>query len=180
MAQAIISTGKVGVAPGTTTLTFDEARALGTQQCLPVPTRKDVRVAAEQARRQKRPPGVTQERRFYVPYATPSELRHYRGSGGLGLINETDWWRTGNPYGLPGTAALRLTKRPDGRWQAGLVGAGLGQDTESATLLKQAMDAQHRMATGMMILGISTAVIAGVTTLGAVGAFQLFKRRNER
>lgn len=44
---------------------------------------------------------------------------------GLGLIHEGDAWRTGRPYGLPGTTALRLTQR-DGRWSAGLVGADSG------------------------------------------------------
>lgn len=40
--------------------------------------------------------------RYFVPYATPQDLR----SSGLGLINETDAWLTGRPYGLPGTTAL--------------------------------------------------------------------------
>jgi hypothetical protein len=52
---------------------------------------------------------VQKQIKFYVPYATPAS---FKGGSGLGLIDETDWWRTGRPYGLPGTQAIFL---PGGR-----------------------------------------------------------------
>jgi hypothetical protein len=54
-----------------------------------------------------------------MPYGTPQD---FRSAGGLGLINETDAWLTGRPYGLPGTVALRIGD--NGR--STLIGAELG------------------------------------------------------
>jgi len=48
--------------------------------------------------------------RFYMPYASLEDLR----STGFGIVNESDAWLTGRPYGLPGTAAIRLRQRPGG------------------------------------------------------------------
>jgi len=65
---------------------------------------------------------------YFYPYGTPQDLR----AGGLGLIDETDAWLTGRPYGLPGTVGIRIGD--DGR--STLIGAelgavGLGQATDA-------------------------------------------------
>lgn len=57
---------------------------------------------------------------IYMPHPTMSDMRGLRG---LGVINETDRWRTGDPYGLPGTSVVRLNQRGS---SDGLVGSGLG------------------------------------------------------
>jgi hypothetical protein len=95
------------------------------------------------------------------------------------LINETDWWRTGNPYGLPGTASLRLTQRKDGSWHAGLVGAELGDEAAMQSALDRVTKSHEHLAKSMMILGVSTAVMAGVATLGTLTAVYMFRRRRQ-
>lgn len=45
--------------------------------------------------------------RYYDPYTSIEDLRS-SSSAGLGIINETDAWLTGRPYGLPGTAAIKI------------------------------------------------------------------------
>jgi hypothetical protein len=68
-------------------------------------------------------PGTT----TLMPYGVMSDMRGLRGAG-LGVIDETDRWRTGDPYGLPGTTVVKLT--PSGG-AAGLLGAGLGSGSMS-------------------------------------------------
>jgi hypothetical protein len=52
---------------------------------------------------------------MYWPYATD-----YRG---LGVIDPTDMWRTGRPYGLPGTATIHI---PSNGGAPTLMGADAG------------------------------------------------------
>jgi hypothetical protein len=59
--------------------------------------------------RQKR--GRAAKRNVWIPYETIEDLK---GRNMLGIINETDAWMTGRPYGLPGTATVRLTRRANG------------------------------------------------------------------
>jgi hypothetical protein len=47
-----------------------------------------------------------------MPYASLEDLRS--ANAGFGIINEGDAWMTGRPYGLPGTATIRLTQQPGG------------------------------------------------------------------
>lgn len=50
--------------------------------------------------------------RYYMPYASLEDLRS--SNAGLGIVNESDAWMTGRPYGLPGTATVQLLQRPGG------------------------------------------------------------------
>ena len=103
-----------------------------------------------------------------MPYASPADLfgrpirQEPQAGGGLGLINATDWWRTGRPAGLPGTTTLRLMRDGD-KWNTGLVGAGLGLDVDEETA-----KAQKRFGIGMLMFGVSAAVVATMTTVTAV------------
>jgi len=176
---------KVGVAPATTTLVLGDANCLGTQ-CFPVPdSRKPVPVPP------KRPTAISQDPwRYYVPYATPSDFNvNGRGLGnGLGLINETDAWLTGRPYGLPGTTAIRFNKEADGQYRSTLIGAddgsmmGLDQDGALTAVMLQLIEVQKaqqkavsRIAfwaalTGGITVGtVVVAVIAGVMAAGHAG-----------
>lgn len=56
-------------------------------------------------------PAPSKPTRYYMPYASLEDLS---SASGLGIINESDAWMTGRPYGLPGTAAIRLIQRPGG------------------------------------------------------------------
>lgn len=47
-----------------------------------------------------------------MPYSSLEDLRS--ANPGLGIINESDAWLTGRPYGLPGTATVELIQRPGG------------------------------------------------------------------
>jgi hypothetical protein len=112
----------------------------------------------------------------YDPYATPSNLK---GSG-LGLIHEGDAWMTGRPYGLPGTATVRLTQGANGKYNAtlrgpdGSNGAMPSDDDATAALWmlagsqRAAQKSLHRIAFWTSLLGgltvgtVAAAIVAGV------------------
>lgn len=77
-------------------------------------------------------PGTTT---IYWPYATD-----YRG---LGVIDPGDMWPTGRPYGLPGTATIRL---PPGL-------SGLGQADEETPWWKTGVFIGSAMLVGGSLLG---------------------------
>jgi hypothetical protein len=103
-----------------------------------------------------------------VPYGTIEDLR----SSGLGVINETDAWLTGRPYGLPGTAVVKLTRHaPLG---AKMVGGFGDADTANVALQLQQMSqvqaqqqaslkriAFWQMLTGAIGVASVTAIVAG-------------------
>lgn len=139
----------VGVAPATTTMTLP-----GPHQGL----------------------GAT---RYLDPYGSLVDLRSGSGHAGLGLINETDAWLTGRPYGLPGTAAIRIDHQaPYGAEMLG--GATFGEMTaaDMAALLK-AQEAQaaalKRIAYWQAFFGV-TAVAGLMLGLGQI-AYRTWGRR---
>lgn len=119
-------------------------------------------------------PVPRRSRNYYVPYTTIEDLR----SGGLGVINETDAWLTGRPYGLPGTASIRFTRRADGRRLASEMVGGFGDADTAAValqlqLIAQAQAAQQaslkRIAFWQMLLGgISVGALAAGVIYGVV------------
>lgn len=119
---------RVGVAPSTTTMQLP-ARTLEPPR-LHTPS-MPVKGAGRAARRARAANG-----KYYIPYETIEDLKGRFGAAGanmiatsgLGIINETDAWMTGRPYGLPGTATVMLTKRANGvNYASTLVGADLGR-----------------------------------------------------
>ena len=134
---------------------------------------------------------------YYMPYATPANLkgqvhRHH----GFGLINESDAWLTGRPYGLPGTAAITYQQGPDGRYTAELRDASDGdpntdnyapidpsysttspiQDDDSSAALwiiagaqRSAQKSLHKMAFWTSLLGgLTVGTIAAAIVTGVV------------
>ena len=150
---------RVGVAPSTTTMT------LGAPQ-----------------RAAQNTPMASQRRRYYMPYASLEDLK--AAYSGLGIVNESDAWLTGRPYGLPGTATIRLTQRPGGyhspegtHYDASMVGGGFGDaDTANVALQLQAILQQQqtqalslrRIAFWQTAAGIATATAAAVGITAAV------------
>jgi hypothetical protein len=160
---------KVGVAPSTTTLVLDGANPLGGCdplgiQCRPVPESRDVEAVA------RKRPSPKDPWRYYMPYATPSDLRYFNGgNGGLGLINESDAWLTGRPYGLPGTTALRINKQDDGHYRTDLIGADmmglndLGQDVSGLTeIMRQFLEVQKAQQKAISRIAFWTALGGGI------------------
>jgi hypothetical protein len=103
--------------------------------------------------------------RYLDPYASMEELRASSGgNAGLGLINETDAWLTGRPYGLPGTATIRIDHHARNGAEM-LGGAMFGEmtATDMVALLK-AQDAQaaalKRIAYWQAFFGV--AAVAGL------------------
>jgi len=109
-----------------------------------------------------------------VPYPTLEDLR----SNGLGVINETDAWLTGRPYGLPGTATVELTSRAP--YGAQMVGGGFGDADTANVALQLQQIAQTQIAQQaalkriafwqMLVGGISVAVVATTVVVGIIGA----------
>jgi hypothetical protein len=161
---------KVGVAPGTTTLTLGcgAQRALGIQ-CLPEPG-----VPAPGMSLDWRPgprSATSAKNKFYEPYKDKPMLT----TSGLGIISEGDRWRTGEPYGLPGTATIRLRKRPDGSYDSSLMGAHLGDvDAATATVLTQLVKVQEEQAKAVKRIAFWTSLSGGIGVvaigLGVLGA----------
>lgn len=102
-----------------------------------------------------------------MPYASMEDLR----SGGLGIVNESDAWMTGRPYGLPGTAAIRLTQQPGGyhspagyHYNASMLGDA---DTASiAATLQQMAQAQQQQQKSIERIAFWQAIGGGL----AIGA----------
>jgi hypothetical protein len=92
----------VGVAPATTTM------RLGGPSLPPLPS---VMQSVLPGRTAPNPVAVTQPR-YFMPYASLEDLRS--ANAGFGIVNESDAWLTGRPYGLPGTATIQLMQRPGG------------------------------------------------------------------
>jgi hypothetical protein len=132
------------------------------------------------------PLGAAQQR-YYMPYASLEDLK----AGGLGIINEGDAWLTGRPYGLPGTATVRLTQHqggyqsPEGyHYDASMVGGGFGDaDTANVALQLQAILQQQqaqaaslkRVAFWQMAMGALT--ITAVTASVAIGVVRVMRKR---
>lgn len=86
---------------------------------------------------------------------------------GLGLVNETDAWLTGRPYGLPGTTALELHER-DGRWSAGLVGADLGQQEAALVeVMRQQLEVGKGQEAALRRIAFWTAAIGSLALTAA-------------
>lgn len=116
-----------------------------------------------------------------MPYASIEDLR---AANGLGIINESDAWMTGRPYGLPGTATIRLDQQhggyhnPDGyHYNAAMVGGGFGADDPQATIVKLQEDLlrQKRITNALMIMTIATTALTGIGFI-----FDVMARRNEK
>jgi len=126
------------------------------------------------------------QRRFYMPYASLEDLK----ASGLGIVNESDAWLTGRPYGLPGTATVRLTQHPGGyqspegyHYDASMVGGGGFGDADATLQLILAQQqaqaaALKRMAfwqTAMGALTVTT-VVAGI----GIGVYNVVRNRRHR
>jgi hypothetical protein len=112
-----------------------------------------------------------------VPYASIEDLRS--ANAGFGLINESDAWMTGRPYGLPGTATIRLQQvqggyhNPQGHhYQASMLG-----DADTALQLQSLVEQQKAQAAQLKRIAFWQAVGGGIAigataltvTLGIVG-----------
>ena len=119
-----------------------------------------------------------------MPYASIEDLR---AANGLGIVNESDAWLTGRPYGLPGTATVRLIQRPGGyhspngyHYDAAMVGGGFGDaDTQAINATMQQLVEQQKTHTESlkriafwqaMTGGIVVGSLAIGAVLGIVGA----------
>lgn len=153
----------VGVAPSTTTMHIPGPAGLGSA---PLPSvMSSVRPGRTAPDRVATTPA-----RYYVPYASIEDLRSANAAG-LGIINESDAWLTGRPYGLPGTTAITLHQRPGGyhspqghHYTASLRGAGFG-DTD-ATLM-QLVEQQRAQAAQLKRIAFWQALGTGLS-IGAV------------
>ena len=114
--------------------------------------------------------------RYYMPYASLEDLK----AGGLGIVNESDAWLTGRPYGLPGTSTIRLQQRPGGyhspngfHYNASMVGGGFGDADATLQLILAQQQAQStslkRIAFWQAMTG--ALVIASVIASAAYGIF---------
>jgi len=120
------------------------------------------------------------ERRFYVPYTSVEDLR-----SGLGIVNESDAWLTGRPYGLPGTAAIRFTQH-QGHYDASMVGGGFGDaDTVALTaVIQQIAEAQKAQQKALDRVAFWQAMMGGITVgsivVGAlIGIVNVVQRRGK-
>jgi hypothetical protein len=152
---------RVGVAPSTTTMTLGAAQ-----------------------RAAQITPMASQRRRYYMPYASLEDLK--ASYGGLGIVNESDAWLTGRPYGLPGTATVRLTQHPGGyhspegtHYDASMVGGGFGDADATLQLILAQQQTQSaalkRMAFWQTAMGALT-VTAIVASVG-VGIYSTVRKR---
>jgi hypothetical protein len=121
------------------------------------------------------------QRRFYMPYTSLEDLK----AGGLGIVNESDAWLTGRPYGLPGTATVRLTQQPGGyqnpegyHYDASMVGGGFGDADATLQLILAQQQAQaaslKRVAFWQMAMGALT--ITAVAASVAVGVARYIRK----
>jgi hypothetical protein len=124
-------------------------------------------------------------RRFYMPYASLEDLK----AGGLGIVNESDAWLTGRPYGLPGTATIRLTQHPGGyqspegyHYDASMVGGGFGDADATLQLILAQQQAQaaalKRVAFWQMAMGALT--ITAVAASVGIGIYSAVRKRRHR
>lgn len=113
--------------------------------------------------------GIATKPRYYVPYASIEDLRS-ANVGQLGIINEGDAWMTGRPYGLPGTAAIRLQQVPGGyhspqgyHYNASM----LGEDPSVALQLQSLVEQQRAQAVQLKRIAFWQALGTGLG-IGAV------------
>lgn len=100
----------------------------------------------------------------YSPYTSIEDLRAASSSSGLGLINETDAWLTGRPYGLPGTAAIKFdSSEPYG---AGMLGGTMGEF--NPTDVSAIVSAQREQAAALKRVAFWQTVW-GATALASLG-----------
>jgi len=151
----------VGVAPSTTTMNIPGPAGLGGAPG---------------------PAPVAPNKRWYVPYASIEDLRSAQiAQAGLGIINESDAWLTGRPYGLPGTTAIRLTQVPGGyrnpqgyHYNASMLGdadtANVALQLQSLVEQQKAQAHQLKRIAFWQALGTGLAVgaVALSATLGVV------------
>ena len=115
-------------------------------------------------------------RSFYMPYASLEDLK----AGGLGIVNESDAWLTGRPYGLPGTSTIRLQQRPGGyhspnghHYDASMVGGGFGDADATLQLILKQQEAHttalQRIAFWQALTG--AIVVASIAVSAAYGIF---------
>lgn len=98
--------------------------------------------------------------RYYDPYTSIEDLR--ASSSGLGIINETDAWLTGRPYGLPGTAAIKIDH--NARNGAEMLGEAAAPTSNDIALL---LAAQYQQAEALKRLAFWQNVF-GYTFVGLV------------
>lgn len=123
-----------------------------------------------------------------MPYASIEDLR--AANAGLGIINESDAWLTGRPYGLPGTATIRLTQAPGGyhspqgyHYDASMVGGGFGDaDTASIALqMQQLVELQKAQEASIKRIAfwqaLTSGIFVGAVALGAVAGIVGATRR---
>lgn len=134
------------------------------------------------------PAPVAPNKRWYVPYASIEDLRSaHIAQAGLGIINESDAWLTGRPYGLPGTTAITLHQRPGGyhspqghHYEASLRGAGFGDADATLQLIlaqQQAQAVSLKRIAFWQALGGSLAV-AGLVAGAIFGVANVFHDRH--
>jgi hypothetical protein len=101
------------------------------------------------------------------PYNFPTSANEW--STGLGVINQTDAWLTGRPYGLPGTTALRMWPDATGKYHSELVGSGLGAgEADTTELLRQLIDVQHKQEHALNRTAFWTATVGAVILAGMI------------
>jgi hypothetical protein len=118
-------------------------------------------------------PNPTAHRRWYVPYTTIEDLRS--PVAGLGIVNESDAWLTGRPYGLPGTAAITITRDPrSGHYDASLRGA----ETDSTlvfqlqALVEQQKAQEYQLRRIAFWQALGTSVLLGAVALNVLSALR--------
>ncbi len=166
----------VGVAPSTTTMHIPGPAGLGgaslpsvMQSVVPGRTAPD-RVYKPSAR-------------YYVPYASIEDLRSANAAG-LGIINESDAWLTGRPYGLPGTTAITLHQRPGGyhspqghHYTASLRGAGFGDtDVQLQALVEQQRVQAEQLKRIAFWQALGTGLSIGAVALSAAWGIATYVR----
>jgi len=199
----------VGVAPSTTTMNipglgeacaasrvcapspqvvYPTSRAMPTLVTAPVPGSIPASVASELPALPATP--AVPNKRWYVPYASIEDLRSAQVAG-LGIVNESDAWLTGRPYGLPGTTAITLTQRPGGyrspqgfHYDASLRGAGFG-DTDSIALQLQSLVEQQKAQEASLKRiafwqSLSGGLAIGAVALSATFGVLTYMRRSRR
>lgn len=112
--------------------------------------------------------------RYFMPYANIEELR--AANPGLGIVNESDAWLTGRPYGLPGTTALQLIKRPGGydspsgyHYDARM----LGEADNVALQLAQIVEQQKKQEESLRRIAFWQAVVGSLTVAGVAAGIAL-------
>lgn len=156
----------VGVAPSTTTMRIPGPAGLGGA---PLPSVMQSVVPGHTA-----PVPVYNKPRYYVPYASIEDLRSANAAG-LGIINESDAWLTGRPYGLPGTTAITLHQRSGGyhspqghHYTASLRGAGFGDtDVQLQALVEQQRVQAEQLKRIAFWQALGGGIALGATVLGA-------------